>query len=77
MMPEKKRRVVYRLSPRPKAHAVKRGGRTPLIPFNNLIDFIEAGYPLSEFLAHFPTVSHDLGVQALEEAKESLLATIA
>jgi uncharacterized protein (DUF433 family) len=47
------------------------------VPFKNLIDYIEGGHSLREFLRQFPTVTHELAVQALEEAKESLLARIA
>jgi uncharacterized protein (DUF433 family) len=47
------------------------------VPFRNLIDYFEGGHSLSEFLRQFPTVSHELAIQALEEAKESLLAKIA
>ncbi|NDJ12656.1 MAG: DUF433 domain-containing protein [Acidobacteriia bacterium] len=51
-----------------------RGTRVPL---KNLLDCIEGGYPLAEFLEDFPTVSRDMAIQALEDAKESLLARIA
>jgi uncharacterized protein (DUF433 family) len=47
------------------------------VPFKNLIDYLEGGHSLGEFLAQFPTVTRDMAVQALEEAKESLLARIA
>jgi uncharacterized protein (DUF433 family) len=47
------------------------------VPFKNLIDHIEGGHSLGEFLQQFPTVSRALTVQALEEAKDSLLARIA
>jgi len=47
------------------------------VPFNNLIDYLEGGHTLGEFLPQFPTVSHDQAVQALEEAKKPLLAKIA
>ncbi|BDC50396.1 hypothetical protein F183_A27120 [Bryobacterales bacterium F-183] len=47
------------------------------VPFQNLIDYLEGGHPLGEFLRQFPTVSRELAVQAIEEAKESLLAKIA
>ena len=47
------------------------------VPFRNLIDYLEGGHPLGEFLRQFPTVTRDLAVQALEEAKDSLLARIA
>jgi uncharacterized protein (DUF433 family) len=44
------------------------------VPFQTLIDYIEAGQPLSEFLEDFPTVSREQAIAALEEAKEALLA---
>ena len=44
------------------------------VPFQTLIDYLEAGQPLSEFLEDFPTVSKEQAVAALEEAKEALLA---
>ena len=47
------------------------------VPFKNLIDYLEGGHALSEFLRQFPTVTHQMAVQALEEAKESLFARIA
>ena len=47
------------------------------VPFKNLIDYLEVGHPLGEFLRQFPSVSHDQAIQALEEAKESLLDKIA
>jgi uncharacterized protein (DUF433 family) len=51
-----------------------RGTRVPL---RNLMDYIEQGYPLAEFLEDFPTVSREMAVRALEEAKDSLIARIA
>ena len=47
------------------------------VPFKNLIDYLEGGHSLDEFLKQFPTVTREMAVQALEEAKESLLARIA
>jgi len=47
------------------------------VPFKNLIDYLEGGQSLGDFLSQFPTVSREQAVQALEEAKESLLADIA
>jgi uncharacterized protein (DUF433 family) len=38
-----------------------------------LIDYFEAGQPLSEFLEDFPTVSKEQAIAALEQAKEALL----
>lgn len=37
------------------------------VPFQTLIDYLEGGQPLSEFLADFPTVSEEQAVAALEE----------
>lgn len=47
------------------------------VPFKNLIDYIEGGHPLGEFLRQFPSVTREMAIQALEEAKDSLLARIA
>ena len=44
------------------------------VPFETLFDYLEAGEPLSEFLDDFPTVSRELAVAALEQAKDALLA---
>jgi uncharacterized protein (DUF433 family) len=46
------------------------------VPFKNLIDYLEGGYSLGEFLGQFPSVTRDMAVQALEEAKDSLIAGI-
>jgi len=51
--------------------------RDTRVPFKNLIDCIEGGHSLGEFLEQFPTVTRDMAIQALEEAKDSLLARIA
>ena len=47
------------------------------VPFKNLIDFIEGAHPFGEFLSQFPSVEREMAIQALEEAKESLLARVA
>ena len=54
-------------------------GGTPVfrgtrVPFQTLIDYLEAGHPLPEFLDDFPTVSLEQSIAALEQAKEALLA---
>ena len=46
------------------------------VPFKNLIDYLKGGHSLAEFLRQFPSVTHEMAVQALEEAKDSLLARI-
>ena len=47
------------------------------VPFKNLIDYLEGGHSLGEFLRQFPSVTREMAVQALEEAKDSLPARIA
>jgi len=47
------------------------------VPFKNLIDYFEGGHALGEFLRQFPSVTREMAVQAIEEAKDSLLARIA
>ena len=54
-------------------------GGTPVfvgtrVPFQTLLDYLETGDPLSEFLEDFPTVSRALAVAALEQAKDALFA---
>ncbi len=49
-------------------------GGTPVfvgtrLPVQALIDYIEGGHSLQEFLGDFPTVSRDIAVAALEQAK--------
>ncbi len=44
------------------------------VPFQTLIDYLEAGHPLSEFLLDFPTVSKELAIESLEQAKAALVA---
>jgi uncharacterized protein (DUF433 family) len=54
-------------------------GGTPVfvgtrVPVQTLLDYLEAGDPLDEFLENFPSVSRDQAVAVLELAKELLLA---
>ena len=44
------------------------------VPVQTLLDYLEAGQPLSDFLEDFPTVTRAVAVAALEEAKQALLA---
>ena len=44
------------------------------VPFQTLLDYLEAGDPLAEFLEDFPTVSREQAIAALEQAKDALLA---
>lgn len=45
------------------------------VPVQTLFDYLEGGETIEEFLQGFPTVSRDLAHQALEEAKQLLLAS--
>ena len=54
-------------------------GGTPVfvgtrVPLETLLDYLEGGQPLSDFLEDFPTVSREQAIAALEQAKEALLA---
>ncbi len=44
------------------------------VPFQTLFDYLKADDSLDTFLFEFPTVTKAQAVQALEEAKEALLA---
>lgn len=53
-------------------------GGTPVfkstrVPIKNLIDYLESGDDLDEFLDDFPSVSRDQAIQVLELAKDMLL----
>lgn len=39
------------------------------VPVQALIDYIEGGHSLNEFLDDFPTVTRDIAIAALEQAK--------
>ena len=45
------------------------------VPVRALLDYIEGGDTLDEFLEQYPTVSRKLAVAFLEQASKSLLAT--
>jgi len=47
------------------------------VPFQALLDYLEGGETLDEFLEQFPGVTRAMAIAALESAKESLLARIA
>ena len=54
-------------------------GGTPVfvgtrVPVQTLLDYLEAGDSLTDFLDHFPSVSRDQAVGALELAKTMLVA---
>jgi uncharacterized protein (DUF433 family) len=54
-------------------------GGTPVfvgtrVPVQALLDYIEGGHSLEEFLDDFPSVSREIALAALEQAKAHLLA---
>ena len=46
------------------------------VPFKALIDYLEGGDTLDQFLEQYPSVSRELAIAAIEEARLSLVAQI-
>ena len=44
------------------------------VPVQAMIDYLEGGHTLKEFLDDFPTVRRKVAIAALERAKEHLIA---
>lgn len=56
-------------------------GGTPIfrgtrVPFQVLLDYLEGGQTLDEFLEDFPTVTREAAVQALEHAKALVVSQL-
>jgi uncharacterized protein (DUF433 family) len=56
-------------------------GGTPVfygtrVPVQTLLDYLEAGESIDEFLAGFPSVSREQVIEFLEAAKDRLLETV-
>ena len=54
-------------------------GGTPVfegtrVPIQTLLDYLEAGDSIDEFLAGFPSVGRDRVIEFLEQAKDRLVA---
>ena len=54
-------------------------GGTPVfigtrVPVQTLIDYLQAGHSLADFLDDFPTVTRDQAIAILEDAKHLLLS---
>ena len=54
-------------------------GGTPVfvgtrVPLQALIDYLAGGHTLEEFLDDFPTVTREMAIAALEQAKAHLIA---
>ncbi|MGB7132504.1 MAG: DUF433 domain-containing protein [Candidatus Sulfotelmatobacter sp.] len=46
------------------------------VPFQALLDYLEAGQTLDEFLSDFPTVTREAAIAGLEQAKSVLAANL-
>jgi uncharacterized protein (DUF433 family) len=46
------------------------------VPFQALMDYLEGGQTLEEFLSDFPTVTRAAAIAALEEAKSLVIAQV-
>jgi uncharacterized protein (DUF433 family) len=56
-------------------------GGTPVfrgtrVPFQALLDYLEGGQTLNEFLDDFPTVTREAAVHALEHAKSLVVSEL-
>lgn len=47
------------------------------VPLQNLIDYLEGGYTLNEFLGDFPSVTREQAIHGLDEARNLLNETAA
>jgi uncharacterized protein (DUF433 family) len=47
------------------------------VPARTMLEYIEGGYDLDEFLDHFPSVRREQAIAFLEQATEALLAKVA
>jgi uncharacterized protein (DUF433 family) len=50
--------------------------RGTLVPFKALTDYLEGGETLDEFLEQYPSVTRELAIAAIEEARTSLVASL-
>ncbi len=46
------------------------------VPFKILIEYLEGGDTLDQFLEQYPSVSRDLAIAAIEEARSSLVSQL-
>jgi uncharacterized protein (DUF433 family) len=46
------------------------------VPFKILIEYLEGGDTLDQFLEQYPSVSRELAIAAIEEARLSLVAQL-
>jgi len=58
----------------PDIHSGEPVFRGTRVPFQTLLDYLEGGDTLDEFLEQYPGVSREQSIAALEEAKARVLA---
>jgi uncharacterized protein (DUF433 family) len=58
----------------PEIHSGEPVFRGTRVPFQALLDYLEGGETLDDFLEQFPGVSRENAIAALEEAKALILA---
>ena len=58
----------------PEIHSGEPVFRGTRVPFQTLLDYLESGDTLDEFLEQYPGVSREQAIAALEEAKALVLA---
>jgi uncharacterized protein (DUF433 family) len=56
-------------------------GGTPVfvgtrVPFQALIDYLEGGHPLDDFLEDFPSVTRAQAILALDHARDAMVARL-
>jgi uncharacterized protein (DUF433 family) len=52
------------------------GIRGTRVPFKVLIDYLEGGETLDQFLEQYPSVTRELAVAVIEDARRSLVAQL-
>jgi uncharacterized protein (DUF433 family) len=60
----------------PEIHSGEPVFRGTRVPFQMLLDYLEGGETLNEFLEQYPRVSRETAVSALEEAKAALFTRL-
>ncbi len=58
----------------PEIHSGEPVFRGTRVPFQTLLDYLEGGDTLAEFLEQYPGVTREQAIAALEEAKALVLA---
>ena len=58
----------------PEIHSGEPVFRGTRVPFQTLLDYLEGGETLDEFLEQYPGVSRENAIAALEEAKALVMA---